>query len=50
MRILSWDDLGNPSLLPAGHQLNPATLLFSKIEDEVYLRLEEKLARTESAE
>ena len=35
VRILSWDDLGNPSLLPAGHQLNPATLLFAKIEDEV---------------
>jgi len=32
---LSWADLGNPSILPAGHQLNPATLLFSKIEDEV---------------
>ena len=32
---LSWNDLGNPSILPAGHQLNPATLLFSKIEDEV---------------
>ena len=32
---LSWDDLGNPSLLPAGHQLNRATLLFAKIEDEV---------------
>ena len=32
---LSWNDLGNASLLPAGHQLNPATLLFSKIEDEV---------------
>ena len=32
---LSWEDLGNQSLLPAGHQLNPATLLFAKIEDEV---------------
>ena len=32
---LSWEDLGNTSLLPAGHQLNPATLLFAKIEDEV---------------
>ena len=32
---LSWDDLGKASLLPAGHQLNPATLLFAKIEDEV---------------
>ena len=33
--ILSWSDLGSVSLLPAGHQLNAATLLFSKIEDEV---------------
>ena len=32
---LSWDDLGKASILPAGHQLNPATLLFAKIEDEV---------------
>ena len=32
---LTWDDLGNAVLLPAGHQLNPATLLFAKIEDEV---------------
>jgi len=32
---LSWADLGLTSLLPAGHKLNPATLLFSKIEDEV---------------
>ncbi len=32
--ILSWDDLGKAVLLPAGHQLNPAELLFAKIEDE----------------
>ena len=42
---LSWADLGNPSLLPAGHQLNPATLLFSKIEDEV---VDGQIARLEA--
>ena len=42
---LSWDDLGNASLLPAGHQLNPATLLFAKIEDEV---VDAQIARLES--
>ncbi len=30
---LGWDALGNAELLPVGHQLNPAELLFSKIED-----------------
>ncbi|MDO4826687.1 MAG: methionine--tRNA ligase [Bacteroidia bacterium] len=29
-----WDKLGCPVILPAGHQLAPAQLLFSKIEDE----------------
>ena len=43
--ILTWDDLGNPSLLPAGHQLNPATLLFSTIEDEV---VDAQIARLEA--
>ena len=42
---LSWDDLGKPSLLPAGHQLNPATLLFAKIEDEV---VDAQIARLEA--
>ena len=42
---LSWSDLGNPVLLPAGHQLNPATLLFSKIEDEV---VDGQIARLEA--
>ena len=42
---LSWDDLGKPSLLPAGHQLNPATLLFAKIEDEV---VDAQIARLET--
>ena len=42
---LSWDDLGKASLLPAGHQLNPATLLFAKIEDEV---VDGQIARLEA--
>ncbi len=33
--VLSWDDLGKASILPAGHQLEKAELLFTKIEDEV---------------
>ena len=42
---LSWDDLGKTVLLPAGHQLNPAELLFSKIEDEV---VDAQIARLEA--
>ena len=42
---LSWDDLGKTSILPAGHQLNPATLLFAKIEDEV---VDAQIARLET--
>ena len=42
---LSWDDLGAASLLPAGHQLNPAALLFAKIEDEV---VDGQIARLEA--
>ena len=30
---LGWDELGKAELLPVGHKLNPAELLFSKIED-----------------
>ena len=42
---LSWDDLGKSALLPAGHQLNQATLLFAKIEDEV---VDAQIARLEA--
>ena len=42
--VLSWDDLGSTTILPAGHQLNPASLLFSKIEDEV---VDAQIARLE---
>ncbi|MCB0401924.1 MAG: methionine--tRNA ligase [Flavobacteriales bacterium] len=31
---ITWNDLGNVNLLQPGHQINPAELLFPKIEDE----------------
>ncbi len=33
--VLDWNRLGDADLLPAGHQLGEAVLLFSKIEDSV---------------
>lgn len=33
--VLSWDRLGEENLLPEGHRLGEAVLLFSKIEDSV---------------
>ncbi len=33
--VLSWEDLGKKSILPEGHRLSAAELLFSKIEDDV---------------
>ena len=39
------EDLGKAVLLPAGHQLNQATLLFGKIEDEV---VDAQIARLEA--
>jgi methionyl-tRNA synthetase len=32
--ILEWDKAGNIDLLPLGHQLNEASLLFEKIDDD----------------
>ena len=31
---LAWDELGKDEILPVGHKLNKAELLFAKIEDE----------------
>ena len=31
---LSWDILGKPQIIPAGHKLGAAELLFSKVEDD----------------
>ncbi len=33
--VFKWDDLGRADLLPVGHQLGEAVLLFSKVEDSV---------------
>ena len=33
LEVLDWDKAGTLNLLPLGHQLNEATLLFEKIED-----------------
>ena len=43
--ILKWDNLGRDDLLPAGHQLNKAELLFEKIEDEA---IDKQLARLDA--
>lgn len=32
--VLSWEHLGKPELIPAGHVLGEAELLFAKIEDD----------------
>ena len=50
---LSWDSLGKDNILPEGHQLGEAVLLFSKIEDSIVEcqvhKLEEKKAAKEAA-
>jgi len=43
--VLCWDMLGNAELLPAGHQLGEAVLLFRKIEDA---EIEAQIARLEA--
>ena len=52
--VLSWSMLGAAELLPAGHQLGQAELLFQKIEDSVIdaqiARLEAIKAEREAAE
>ena len=34
VKPFGWDDLGRTNLIPAGHTLSKAELLFSKVEDE----------------
>ena len=50
---LLWDSLGKDNILPEGHQLGEAVLLFSKIEDSIVEcqvhKLEEKKAAKEAA-
>ena len=44
-----WEDLGRSDLLPVGHQLGEASLLFEKIEDEVIEKQVQKLLKTKEA-
>ena len=44
-----WEDLGCSDLLPVGHQLGEASLLFEKIEDEVIEKQVQKLLKTKEA-
>ena len=43
--VLSWDILGRPQILPAGHQVGEAELLFAKIEDDAINAQLERLDR-----
>ena len=43
--VLTWDMLGSSELLPSGHELGEAVLLFQKIEDSV---VEAQMARLEA--
>lgn len=47
--ILSWNLLGNRNLLPAGHRLAEAELLFSKIDDEAIQKQLDKLEEAKKA-
>lgn len=46
---ITWADFGNDSILKEGHQINPAALLFSKIEDEAIGKQIDKLNATKEA-
>ncbi len=43
---LNWEDIGKIDLLKSEHKINPATLLFEKIEDELIEQQIEKLKAT----
>ena len=46
---LGWEQLGRMDLIPAGHEIGKAELLFEKIEDEVVQRQLDKLAAIKAA-
>ena len=46
---LGWDSLGKADILPVGHELGQATLLFSKVEDSVVEAQVAKLQATKAA-
>jgi methionyl-tRNA synthetase len=45
----SWDDAGKTDILPTGHQLNKAELLYAKIEDDVIEGQLQRLANIKAA-
>ena len=47
--VLNWDMLGSHIILPEGHQINEAKLLFGKIEDETIAAQSAKLGVTKSS-
>ena len=47
--MLTWNDLGRGDILPVGHELGEAVLLFSKIEDSVIDAQIAKLNATKEA-
>ncbi len=49
LKSFDWKDLGSIDLLPAGHQLGEAKLLFEKIEDETIEAQVQKLLDTKKA-
>ena len=49
MNPFSWEDFGRSDLLPVGHKLNPAELLFSKIEDAEIDKQVQRLAEIKAA-
>ncbi|SCX99396.1 methionyl-tRNA synthetase [Flavobacterium anhuiense] len=49
-KTLGWNDISeNPDLLPAGHKIGEAELLFAKIEDEEIQKQIDKLEATKTA-
>ena len=49
LKDFSWNNLGKIDLLPTGLQLEPAELLFEKIEDEIIAAQVQKLLDTKKA-
>ena len=49
VETLAWEDLGKADLIPAGHTINKADLLFEKIEDATIEAQVQKLLDTKAA-
>jgi len=49
VNAFNWDDFGRSDLLSVGHKLNPAELLFSKIEDAEIEKQVRRLAEIKAA-